>query len=175
MTRFPTISPTISPTITVVYCIAVMYLTASTGCQTQPPPSVASAQSPSTFSPTGEDNVFAAAMMKSMAKMDQDMTAAPMTGDPDHDFAIMMIPHHQGAADMAKAFTCHTRKDPTSCAGWPRRSSSRSRKKLKRCAFGWRERATPLRINRYQRRPKRSAHEQRFRGSNDGKHGENGP
>jgi len=26
-----------------------------------------------------------------------------MTGDPDHDFAAMMIPHHQGAIDMAKA------------------------------------------------------------------------
>jgi len=31
------------------------------------------------------------------------MKAAPMTGDPDHDFAAMMIPHHQGAIDMAKA------------------------------------------------------------------------
>lgn len=54
---------------------------------------------------------FGAAMMQSMAKMDADMQAAPMTGDPDHDFSAMMIPHHQGAVDMAKAFLLHG-KDP---------------------------------------------------------------
>lgn len=41
-------------------------------------------------------------MMEEMAKMDHDMSAAPMTGDPDHDFVAMMIPHHQGAIDMAQ-------------------------------------------------------------------------
>jgi len=51
-------------------------------------------------------------MMQSMAKMDNDMRAAPMTGDPDHDFAAMMIPHHQGAIDMAKPYLLHA-KDPT--------------------------------------------------------------
>jgi len=50
-------------------------------------------------------------MMQSMAKMDKGMMAAPMTGDPDHDFAAMMIPHHQGAVDMAKAVLLHG-KDP---------------------------------------------------------------
>jgi uncharacterized protein (DUF305 family) len=37
-----------------------------------------------------------------MTLMDLGMKNAPMTGDPDHDFAAMMIPHHQGAVDMAK-------------------------------------------------------------------------
>jgi YVTN family beta-propeller protein len=46
-------------------------------------------------------------MMESMSKMDQDMVAAPMTGDPNHDFSAMMIPHHQGAIDMAKTFLLH--------------------------------------------------------------------
>lgn len=39
---------------------------------------------------------------QSMAVMERDMKQAPMTGDPDHDFSAMMIPHHQGAIDMAK-------------------------------------------------------------------------
>ncbi len=46
---------------------------------------------------------FADLMADAMAAMDRDMRKAPMTGDPDHDFAAMMIPHHQGAIDMAKA------------------------------------------------------------------------
>lgn len=36
-----------------------------------------------------------------MAKMQQSM-AKPMMGAPDADFAMMMLPHHQGAVDMAK-------------------------------------------------------------------------
>jgi YVTN family beta-propeller protein len=39
--------------------------------------------------------------------MDHDMAAAPMTGDPNHDFSAMMIPHHQGAIEMAKTFLLH--------------------------------------------------------------------
>jgi len=45
---------------------------------------------------------FARDMDVSMKLMDHDMSAAPMNGDVDHDFAAMMIPHHQGAIDMAK-------------------------------------------------------------------------
>jgi hypothetical protein len=35
------------------------------------------------------------------AQMQRAMEVAP-TGDPDRDFARMMIPHHQGAIDMAR-------------------------------------------------------------------------
>ena len=38
-----------------------------------------------------------------MNKMMADMTVKS-TGDVDRDFVAMMVPHHQGAVDMAKAF-----------------------------------------------------------------------
>jgi hypothetical protein len=38
----------------------------------------------------------------SMKKMMADMMIAP-SGDVDRDFVAMMVPHHQGAVDMAKA------------------------------------------------------------------------
>ncbi|OSJ17153.1 hypothetical protein BST63_24395 [Bradyrhizobium canariense] len=37
-----------------------------------------------------------------MSDMTRAMLVKP-TGDVDHDFAAMMIPHHQGAIDMARA------------------------------------------------------------------------
>jgi len=46
---------------------------------------------------------FAALMVDAMAVMDDGMRRAVMNGDEEHDFAAMMIPHHQGAVDMAKA------------------------------------------------------------------------
>jgi Domain of unknown function (DUF305) len=41
-----------------------------------------------------------------MTKMMADMTVKP-TGDVDHDFVEMMVPHHQGAIDMAQAVLRH--------------------------------------------------------------------
>ena len=49
------------------------------------------------------DSTFALQMMQAMDRMDSGMRAAKPTDDPDRDFATMMIPHHQGAIDMAKA------------------------------------------------------------------------
>jgi uncharacterized protein (DUF305 family) len=46
---------------------------------------------------------FMQAMKESMERMDNGMKSASMNGDLDHDFATMMIPHHEGAIDMAKA------------------------------------------------------------------------
>jgi len=47
------------------------------------------------------DPSFQRMMAEAMDRMTRDM-AVPHTGDPDRDFAAMMIPHHQGAIDMAK-------------------------------------------------------------------------
>ena len=57
-----------------------------------PPPFVATTAKP-----------FAVLMDDAMTVMNDGMGRAPMNGNPDHDFAAMMIPHHQGAVDMAKA------------------------------------------------------------------------
>jgi len=43
------------------------------------------------------DNAFAASMKTMMTGMH-----VKPTGKPDEDFVLMMIPHHQGAVDMAK-------------------------------------------------------------------------
>lgn len=40
-------------------------------------------------------------MMAIMHDMSAEMGAMQMTGDADHDFATMMVMHHQGAIDMA--------------------------------------------------------------------------
>jgi uncharacterized protein (DUF305 family) len=50
-------------------------------------------------------------MMSAMDRMSKDMAAVPMTGDADRDFVGMMLPHHQGAVDMAKFELAHG-KDP---------------------------------------------------------------
>lgn len=57
------------------------------------------------------DKTFAQLMDEAMAIMDRDMRAAPMNGDPGHDFVTMMLPHHQGAIDMAKTILLNS-KDP---------------------------------------------------------------
>jgi uncharacterized protein (DUF305 family) len=55
--------------------------------------------------------VFDREMRAGMDVMMKDMAAAPMFGDPDRDFLSMMIPHHQGAIDMARSVLKHGR-DP---------------------------------------------------------------
>ncbi|WP_265920992.1 CopM family metallochaperone [Cupriavidus nantongensis] len=54
---------------------------------------------------------YAALIDDAMNVMHHGMTQAPTNGIPDHDFVAMMIPHHQGAIDMAKALLLYG-KDP---------------------------------------------------------------
>ena len=59
-----------------------------------------------------DDAEFMARANVSMATMEGSMKAAAMNGNVDHDFAAMMIPHHEGAIEMAKAELSFG-KDPT--------------------------------------------------------------
>ena len=51
----------------------------------------------------GSTPSFQSLMDDAMTRMHGGMAAAPMTGNADQDFLSMMIPHHQGAVDAAKA------------------------------------------------------------------------
>src|SRR2546422_6910016 len=51
-------------------------------------------------SPDAAEAPFLAENDAAMAKMMNEMTVQP-TGDVDRDFVAMMVPHHQGAIDMA--------------------------------------------------------------------------
>ena len=47
------------------------------------------------------DISFDGQMGRAMERMERDMMVAP-SGNEDRDFAAMMLPHHQGAVDMAR-------------------------------------------------------------------------
>ena len=49
------------------------------------------------------------ALQEAMEKGHKDMMAMKMTGDADHDFAMMMVSHHKGAIDMSEAVLKHGR------------------------------------------------------------------
>ena len=52
--------------------------------------------------PDHSEQQFLSENHAAMNKMMADMTVKP-SGDVDRDFVAMMVPHHQGAVDMAKA------------------------------------------------------------------------
>lgn len=64
---------------------------------------------------TGRDGTtgarFASEMSAGMDKMMRDMHAPGYTGNADIDFLAMMIPHHEGAVEMARLVLIHGR-DP---------------------------------------------------------------
>ncbi|HVY18051.1 MAG TPA: DUF305 domain-containing protein [Rhodopila sp.] len=68
----------------------------------QPAPSAASPPPAAAPAPGAAESGFMTENDAAMRKMMADMSIKP-TGNPDADFAAMMIPHHQGAIDMARA------------------------------------------------------------------------
>jgi uncharacterized protein (DUF305 family) len=50
------------------------------------------------------DTDFHRAMQKTMAPMMEGMHKAKLSGDLSQDFIVLMIPHHQSAVEMAKAY-----------------------------------------------------------------------
>ena len=60
----------------------------------------------------GEMTGASGAYMDAMKMMDDHMAKMQMTGEPGVDFALMMIPHHQSAIDMAKAYLASGENDP---------------------------------------------------------------
>ena len=57
------------------------------------------------------EKTFDQLMEEAMNVMHRDMHNAEYSGEADHDFVTMMIPHHQDAIDMAKALLLYG-KDP---------------------------------------------------------------
>lgn len=69
-------------------------------------------QAPGVTAPgAGKRSQFEIDMDKGMARMMDDMHGPGYSGNPDHDFLAMMIPHHEGAVDMARLLLIHGR-DP---------------------------------------------------------------
>ena len=68
-------------------------------------------QHATTTTASNESEVFTSALAVGMDRMHRDMMAPSPTGNVDVDFLATMIPHHEGAVEMARLALVHGR-DP---------------------------------------------------------------
>lgn len=73
----------------------------STGEQTSAPAEQSASATNASQDTNSAASEQSSPFMASMNKMMQDMMSMKMTEDPDHDFAMMMKTHHEGAIDMS--------------------------------------------------------------------------
>lgn len=66
---------------------------------------------PSSAETWAKGDLFASALLAAMVKMHEDMMRPAPSGDSDRDFLATMIPHHEGAVEMARLVLLHGR-DP---------------------------------------------------------------
>ena len=90
-------------TVAVVCAVGTIFLASA-----QPLPTLDQEICATATSDVGAEASFLAENGAAMKKMMGDMAVKP-TGDVDADFVAMMVPHHQGAIDMALAVLRHGR------------------------------------------------------------------
>lgn len=85
------------------FCLAgALIIACSQVASAHDPSHAAHAKGTPTQSDLADEAPFLTENDAAMTKMMSDMTVKP-TGDVDRDFVAMMVPHHQGAIDMALA------------------------------------------------------------------------
>jgi uncharacterized protein (DUF305 family) len=87
------------------YAVALLALASQVACSAQPQSLadyIAAICAKPFRSSSADEAAYLAENVSAMTKMMIDMGIVP-SGDVDADFAAMMIPHHQGAIEMAQA------------------------------------------------------------------------
>jgi uncharacterized protein (DUF305 family) len=83
-----------------VFQLSVLLVLVSYSAPVDRPVCAAEQLPPFEVAPPADSKIFASLMAQAMSRMHAGMNV-PDTHEPDRDFAAMMIPHHQGAVDMA--------------------------------------------------------------------------
>ena len=96
--------PTIS--LCTMWIVAIVCFAAGAMLPSRILPLVVAVSHAATPAGDGNEHAFISENDVAMNKMMTDMTVKP-SGDVNRDFVDMMIPHHQGAIDMAKLLLLH--------------------------------------------------------------------